>query len=391
VLAGLDELADQSLLRRMPDFDEPRLLMLQVMREYAAERLEESGEASKIRDRHAAAYQDLAEAAAPHLFGADQKKWLDRLELDHDNFRAAFDWAQANADAKRALCLGSAFWRFWQMRGHLREGRVRLEAVLAMPATREFPKERALALEAAGGIAYWQGDMAYAQVAYDESLALVREHGDERALANAIYNDAFPAMVSRSDVPRALAALEEAVPIFKRLGDEPGIARCLWAMGQCLVSLKDYPAAISALSEAIEIFQRLDDHFGLGWAYFVRGLLAITLGDLAAGRKDSVEAMRIFADANDISGVVLVLDAMAELAFREGDIVDAARLGGAKAMHEVTSGAGLTSVVATREGWRSDEALAGAQAAAWAEGQAMTLRQAIDYALAREGRITAAG
>ena len=391
VLSGLDELADQSLLRRMPDFDEPRLLMLQVMREYAAERLEESGEASKMRDRHAAAYQELAEEAAPHLFGADQKRWLDRLELDDDNFRAAFDSAQANADAKRALCLGSAFWRFWQMRGHLREGRTRLEALLAMPATREFPNERALALEAVGGIAYWQGDLAYAQVAYDECLALAREHGDERALANAMYNDSFPAMISRTDLPRAVALLEEALPVFKRLGDEPGIARCLWALGQCQVSLKEYPEAISTLGEAIEIFKRLDDRFGLGWAYYVRALLALTLADFGAAKTDCIEAMRIFADANDISGAVLVLDALAELAFREGDMVGAARLGGAKATHEVASGAGLTNVVAIREGWRSDQALAGAEAVAWAEGQAMTLRQAIDFALARAGRITAAG
>jgi len=268
---------------------------------------------------------------------------------------------------------------------------MRLEAVLAMPATREFPKERSLALEAVGGIAYWQGDMAFAQVAYDECLALVRGFGDERALANAIYNDSFPAMISRTDVPRARAALQEALPIFKRLGDEPGIARCLWALGQCLISLKDYPPAISALGEAVEIFKRLDDRFGLGWAYYVRGLLALTLGDLGAANTDCIEAMRLFADANDISGVVLVLDAMAELAFREGDMVDAARLGGAKATHEVASGAGLTNVVAMREGWRSEQAVAGAQQAAWAEGQAMTLRQAIDYALAREGRITAAG
>ncbi len=391
VLSGLDELADQSLLRRMPDFDEPRLLMLQVMREYAAERLEEFGEASKIRDRHAAAYQELAEAAAPHLFGADQKRWLDRLALDYDNFRAAFDWAQANAEAKRALCLGSAFWRFWQMRGQLREGRMRMDAVLAMPTTHEFPKERALALEAAGGIAYWQGDMAYAQAAYDECLALIREHGDERALANAIYNDAFPAMVIRTDVPRALAALEEALPIFKRLGDEPGIAKCLWALGQCLMTMNDYPAALSKLGDAIELFRRLDDRFGLGWAYFVRGLLEITLEDLGAAKTDSIDALRIFADANDVTGVVLVLDALAETARRDGDLVRAARLAGASAVHEVAIGAGLATVVALREGWPRGEAQSEAEAAARSEGQAMTLHQAIDYALASEGRITAAG
>ncbi|HEX2681902.1 MAG TPA: adenylate/guanylate cyclase domain-containing protein, partial [Candidatus Dormibacteraeota bacterium] len=130
VLTGLDELADQSLMRRMPDYEEPRLLMLHVIREYAADRLRDSGEEAAIRDRHAAAYQALAEAAAPHLFGAEQKTWLDRLDLDHDNFRAAFDWSISRGDVARALCLGAAFWRFWQMRGHLREGRTRIESII---------------------------------------------------------------------------------------------------------------------------------------------------------------------------------------------------------------------------------------------------------------------
>ena len=177
VLTGLDELADQSLLRRMPDFDEPRLLMLQVIREYAFESLEGSGEAAQIRDRHAGAYQALAEAAAPNLFGADQKKWLDRLELDHDNFRAAFEWSVLRGDAQRALCLGAAFWRFWHMRGDLREGRVRLDAVLAMPGAGDDRANRAHGLEAAGGVAYWQGDMEGAEKYYEEALELARAAG----------------------------------------------------------------------------------------------------------------------------------------------------------------------------------------------------------------------
>ena len=163
VLAGLDELADQSLVRRLPDFDEPRLLMLQVIREFAAESLQESGEADIIRDRHAAAYHALAEEAVPHFLGGDQKRWLDRLELDHDNLRAALEWSVARGDASRALCLGAALWRFWQMRGHLREARSRLKTILAIPEAREHPKERARALEAAGGVAYWLGDLPAAQ------------------------------------------------------------------------------------------------------------------------------------------------------------------------------------------------------------------------------------
>ena len=381
VLSGLDELADQSLLRRLPDFDEPRLLMLHVMREYAAEKLEESGESTVIHDRHAAVYQEMAEAAEPHLFGADQKKWLDRLEMDYDNFRAAFDWAQSKGDSLRAMCLGSAFWRYWQMRGHLREGRARLEAVLSMPNSRDHAEERAMALEAAGGIAYWQGDMAETQTFYDESLALVRQGGNPERIANALYNDSFPSNVTGKDIPKARALLDEALPIYRQLGDEPGIAKCLWALGQSHVLTNDDVLAAQSLDEAASYFRKLGNRFGLGWALFLRALLALKMGDVAAGKALAVEALKIFADANDISGVVLVLDSMAEVAFREGDMVDAARIGGAKAAHEVASGAFLTTVVAMREGWRSDQALAGAQGAAWAEGQAMTLEQAVAYAL----------
>jgi predicted ATPase/class 3 adenylate cyclase len=167
VLNGLDQLADHSLLRRMPDFDEPRLIMLQTIRDFAGERLDKSTENHEIRDRHVDAYCALAEAAAPNLFGDEQKAWLDRLERDHDNVRAAFDWCAATGDAERAMNLAAFFWRFWQMRGHLHEGRVRLEAILKMASSLQFREARAHALEAAGGVAYWEGDMNAAQAFYD--------------------------------------------------------------------------------------------------------------------------------------------------------------------------------------------------------------------------------
>src|SRR6202022_2705307 len=170
ILGGLDWLAEQSLLRRLPDFDEPRFLMLPTIRDFAMEHLEESGEAHPIRDRHLAAFIALANQAQPHLFGPRRKEWLDRLEEDHDNFRAPLDWAVESGDARRAMELSTGLWRFWQMRGHLHEGRRRMEAVLAKPNSGEFPKERLAALEAAGGLAYWQADMDVAQRFYDECV-----------------------------------------------------------------------------------------------------------------------------------------------------------------------------------------------------------------------------
>jgi tetratricopeptide (TPR) repeat protein len=323
----------------------------------------------------------------PHLFGAEGKRWLDRLELDHDNFRAAFDWSVAQGDTDRAMCLGAAFWRFWQMRGHLREGRARLDAVLSMPASRQHREARARALEAAGGIAYWQGDMAACAVYYDEALELERLGGDRHAIANALYNASFPANIAKIDLPKAKAMIEEALPIYRSLGDDAGIARCLWALAQAAIYSDEEESAVEGLDEAIRLFRGLGDLFGLGWALFVRSVLALKIGDARTAEADGIEALKIFADANDISGEVLVLDSLAEVARRAGDAVRAERMAGAAAAHEAASGAGLNSLVGLREGWRKVRALSPAESAARAEGGAMSLEQAVAYALNPEGEV----
>ncbi|HKC18268.1 MAG TPA: adenylate/guanylate cyclase domain-containing protein [Candidatus Dormibacteraeota bacterium] len=384
VLTGLDDLAEQSMLRRQPEYDEPRLLMLQVIREFAAEKLQASGEADAVRDRHAAAMQALAESTAPQLFGTEQKKWLDRLELDHDNFRAAFDWSLARGDARRALCLGAAFWRFWHMRGQLREGRARMEAVLAMAGARDDPRDRARGLEAAGGVAYWQGDMPGSEVYYDEALEIARSAGDARGVANALYNASFPRLVTERDVPRGRTMLEEAGPIFRSLGDDRGYAQVLWALGQSYFRMNDNPAAVEALDEAIELFARLGDRFGLGWAHYVRGYLAFRMQEPAIANEHHWEAMRIFAEADDVSGAVLVLAGLAGVARLTGDNLHAARLAGASEGLEVTSGAGLGAVVSVQQGWRPTEPLSAEEEKAREEGRAMTLQQAIVYALSAD-------
>src|SRR5206468_12871765 len=128
---------------------ETRFLMLGTIREYAAERLAASGGERAAVARHASVYVALAEAAAPHYTGPAQKEWLDRVERDHDNLRAAFDRAVVAGEAGVAGRVGAALWRFWQMRGHLREARMRLERVLALPALASDPDLHGRVLEAA--------------------------------------------------------------------------------------------------------------------------------------------------------------------------------------------------------------------------------------------------
>ena len=386
VLTGLDELADQSLLRRMPDFDEPRLLMLQVIREHALERLEESGEAGLVRDRHAAAFQALAEAAAPHLFGPDQKMWLDRLEVDHDNFRAAFDWAQSSGDVARALCLGAALWRFWQMRGHLREGRTRLDAILSVPGVRDHPVERARALEAAGGIAHWQGDVPAEMRFYDECLALARAGGDKKAIANALYNACFPRFVDKKDLPEGLRLAEEALALYRELGDDAGLARGLWAIGNVYHQSGQSAKAIQPLDEVIALNRRLEDRFSLGWALHTRITVAIVQRDSELARRLTREALEIFSSARDLSGIVLLLDDAASVARLEGDESRALRLAGAAARQQADTGAAIASVVNVNEGRTWKETIdTPEEERAWAEGQEMSVEQAVAYALDSHG------
>jgi predicted ATPase/class 3 adenylate cyclase len=382
VLTGLDELADQSLLRRMPDFDEPRLLMLQVIREFALEKLEASGEAGTIRNRHAAAFQELAEAAAPNLFGADRKKWLDRLEIEHDNFRAGFDWAISSGDARRALSLGTAFWRFWQMRGHLREGRARLDAILAMPGVDEFPAERAKALEAAGGVAHWQGDLEAEARFYDECLALARAGGDKKTIANALYNASFPRWVDRRDLPGGLRLAEEALALYRELGDNLGVVHGLWAVGSVHYGAGRYDQAREALDEALELGRKLDDRFTLGWTLHTRITLAVVQRDPRLGARLTREALEIFAAAGDRSGIVMLLDDAAAVAKLQGDTLRALRLAGAADREREDTGVTLASIVNVNEGRAWSETIdTPEEERAWSEGQGLSASDAVAYAL----------
>jgi len=386
VLSGLDDLADHSLLRRLPDFEEPRLLMLQTIREYAGERLEKSDEADLIRDRHADAFCSLAATAAPNLFGEDQKMWLDRLELDHDNFRAALDWCVAHDDATRAMGLAGSFWRFWQMRGHLHEGRTRLETILAMRPRDQNPDARARALEAAGGIAYWQGDMPAALAFYDECLDLRRAGDDRRELANAIYNASFPTVVDRRDLDRSQVLLAEALQIYRELADDAGISQCQWAIGNLWFFKAGYGEAIAALDEAIELFRKAGNQFSLGWALHTRALCALSTDDVAGARRYVGEAMRLFAKAGDLSGMALMLDDASEVSLVEGERAAAIQLASAASVHQAASGAGLGSLLNLDERShgrriRHEDVSGEADEGAWARGQAMTIEQAVTLVL----------
>jgi predicted ATPase/class 3 adenylate cyclase len=383
ILDGLSSLVDKSLLRRLDtDAGEPRFRMLQVMREYAMERLAESKEAEEVHGRHAQFFLELAETAEPHLLGPEQARWLDTVELEHDNLRSAIEWFKKE-DVTRALRLAAAVWRFWQIRGFLQEARQRLTELLEKPGAGDDSVVHARALEAAGGVYYWMADFEVARKFYERTLEIYRALGDRAQQANALYNIGFTYSAPSVDHEQARVLIGEALSTFRELGDRSGEAKCLWGLSWSSWLQKDYDLARTYLLEAEAAFRELRDPFSLGWVLHTLALIAIEDGRFEDARSNLVEGLNLFGDARDLSGITLLLGDFAWLAERQGFRDRALRLWGAAI--ELASrtgtdlfGVGLEVVAASDiQAWKDDEA---AQPLL-AEGKAMPLDDAIAYAL----------
>ncbi|MGH2542509.1 MAG: ATP-binding protein, partial [Ardenticatenaceae bacterium] len=174
VFDGMNSLISKSLLQQTEtDAGEARFSMLETIREYALEQLESSGEGGLLRDRHATFFRALVEEAEPALKDRRQSKWIERLEREHDNLRAALRHAKESGDTETMLSIAGALAWFWRLRGHLSEGRAWLDSALAMPAAEEPGPARACALSGAATLAMLQGELAQAQRQVEESIALL--------------------------------------------------------------------------------------------------------------------------------------------------------------------------------------------------------------------------
>ncbi len=183
---GLESLLNHSLIQQEGD-DEPRIVMLETIREYAGEKLSESGEERELRRRHVEWFLSLAEAARQELYGPHQADWLRRLAREHDNLRRALSWSLDQGDAEAGARLAVSMWRFWYIRGHLREARSWLSQAMAKVGAQDAALRGQL-LNAAGAAAALQGDLQAGQILLEERVALERARGDKPALAQAVHN-----------------------------------------------------------------------------------------------------------------------------------------------------------------------------------------------------------
>lgn len=378
----LASLVNKSLVRQVETSGpEPRFTMLETIREYAADRLAERGEADRLERRHAEHFLAFAEAAEAHLTGPRQATFLDKLGADHDNLRSAIERAAANGWVDEALRLAAALWRFWQVRGHLREGKERLQRVLALPDADHYPEARARALSAAGSVAYWMGDFPAAGEAYQQALDLSRQIGNPGAIAEGLYNLAYAANFLDED-ERARGLMREAATIFRQVGDRAGEAKVLWSLSGMFV--EDDEEAMTLAVEALRIFRGLGDRFHEGWALWTLGNRGRHLGRFDEARARLAEGLAIFRDAGDVSGMLAMVGGFTDLAVAEGDAARALRLAAAAAASRTSTETGISEWLGASEErrqlaeTRADDAEA---ARLWAEGQAMSLQEAVAYAL----------
>jgi len=386
VLDRMSELLDNSLIRQIEAAGEPRFRMLVTIRDFAIERLEASDEAQQIHRRHFDAYLALAERAAPELQGKDQRRWLDLVELEHDNMRAALDCAIADERVDDASRLVLALWRFWQSRGYLREGLGWCERVLALGGE---PRSRLRALDAAGGLAYWIGDIPTTERYYQEEYEIAGALADTAQRANAAYNLSFAYSISKSDFPKGQALLEEAHGLWRTLGDRAGIARSAWALAYVYLDKEgatgaDWKRAEELVRVALEQHRALGNRFDVAWDLHTLGLVRLRLGDLDEAETHWREAAEIFADAQDSSGIVLVLSNFAEIARRKGDREREATLVGAWTALSQRTGVGLASLWGTTEGRTVAETVPRQHRQAFERGTTMKTDEAVAYALGTE-------
>ena len=306
VLDRLSLLIEHSLVQpSAASSDGARFRLLTTVRKFAAGRLDAREETETIRHRHAETYLALAEGIAPKIQGRDQPRLLARLALEHDNFRAAFDWAIDRGDAEIAMRLAAALWRYWQGRGHLEEGSATVTRILAMSSADAITPARLGLLDAAGGVAWWLGDIQSADRFYEQQVAGARALDDPRALALALFNRSHT-LASGQGSAESTALRAEASQLYERVGDARGAARVRWVSANLLIAV-DAVAASREFEELLRIYLELDDVY---YAAMAAGSLSWSLnetGDFDRALEYALVSFRLASGNDDVSAASLAL------------------------------------------------------------------------------------
>ncbi len=309
VMQGLASLLDKSLLQREEMFEEePRFTMLELIREYAEEKLDESGRSAKIRERHANFFLTLAEEARPMLRGSEQGVWLERLEKEHNNLRAALGWftKQVEADggkeaAESALRMAGALWQFWDTHGYVSEGRSWLQKLLGLSDGTTV--ERAEALIGAAFLTSRQSDMVEALELYEQAIALARKIGYKEGVANALGGMVYAKEFLGADDELIEALYSESLELWREVGDKRGMASALGPMARRAAAAYDFRQASELYEESLALFREVGDKREIAGAQWNLGQIAVIVGQYDKARAMYSESLKIYEDLRDLHGV----------------------------------------------------------------------------------------
>ena len=325
-LDRVERLADASLLLVRRPAGETRYDLLEVVRQYAADRLDELG-AGSTRERHAAWCVALAERAEPELSGESQASWLSELEAEHDNMRAALAYFAETGAYEHALRLTVLLSRFWYVRGHLVEARRHLEAVLPSAAGQD-PNLLRRAQTAGASIALLQGDYTASTAFAESALDSARRTGEPKFVANALSN-LGAIVLAGGDEERAAIVLDEALALAREGGDERITALALNNLGDLALATGDYERAGPLFEESHALLSSRGDTANIARSLFNLGAVDLMLGANGAADARFRESLELARTADDKEDLAWCLEGFAALAGSDGDGVRAATLLGA--------------------------------------------------------------
>jgi predicted ATPase/class 3 adenylate cyclase len=374
----LGSLVDKSLLRR----DGERYVMLDTIREFAVERLEASGTADTVRERHARFFEDLAEAAYRDRHRRSSER-ADELEREHHNFRAALDWLEGWDRLRYARLAGALGW-FWRVHSKFAEGRARLDQALAGWTAPDA--DRARALSAAGQLAAWQGDISVARSLLDEAISVWTVLGNREEVALALHELGWGYLFADDD-QSARRYMEESLELQRSLGDPYLVNRAQLGLLQMLVATDDLATVPRLGEEALELSRRLGDVWSEHFAHHFLGDCAILEEDFPAAQARYTLSLEAAWRAGDEVETSFELQGMAMSAAGLGRAARALRI--AAAADKRLQSLGVTSLprfwLALLERYvaRAKAQLSTEDAeAAWEAGRRMGFADAIQEALA---------
>lgn len=427
IVGELGSLLDKSLLRQVDDPQgEPRFVMLELLREFGLEQLAASGEQEQIRLWHAKFFLLLAEQAESKLESAEQLEWVNRMEQEHANLRAALRWSMSTDDASEiCLRLATTLGLFWEVRGYFSEGRERVSAVLSTSASQGQTHARSQLLARAAELAYRQSDYPATIAFAEESLEICRLLGDQRGTASALiklgnaateagdYKTASEYLEESLEIWRALedlhgtarvlislgwaalrpgdyqlakARLEEALVISRELGDTRSIGFELSGLGEVALRQGDYTRATQLLEESLDLRRQLGNKWGVGVSLGTLGWVAICEGAWDRARERLRESLEVRHEIGDKGGSAWCLERLADLALAHGKSEKSVRLLAAAAALRISIGSVIDPADQNEYQHKLDTLRKDLGVPhfgkIWDEGHALTLEQAIAHAFA---------